>query len=215
MTKAVTVSKRDFVITYQEVRDRIAKELTIQHAWQKNGLFPLKPEIVLDKIKKREAGKDKEKAQLITLPEVFYVLSTGAKVSAQVQTPSSIIEVNQIIDRIKLGTHTELELKKLSNATHQAFARNTTLEITNKALLEKDNEMKKQVQHSKKQLGKGQIMGQEVLEERKVVAQLKKDKKDYWDTWTDVVYLLKDAEQEAIQRNVAIVLRLQQEEKEQ
>ena len=50
-----------------------------------------------------------------------------------------------------------------------------------------------------KHLGKGQIMGQDVLDERKTVAQLKKNEKQYWDFWNDMVYLFKDATQEATQ----------------
>lgn len=102
-------------------------------------------------------------------------------VSAPIQTPGNIVEVNKIIDKIKLGTHTELEFKKLSSATSWAFARNTTLEITNEALLEKNDEMKKRGNYSRKQLGKGQIMGQEVLDKRRTTAQLKKNEKEHWD----------------------------------
>ena len=110
----------------------------------------------------------------------------------------------------------------LSNATRRAFARNDTLEITNEALLEKDNEMKMRVQHSKKQLGKGQIMGQDVLEERKVDAQFNNEEKDHWDIWKYVVYLFKDAVREATRKKVAMTLderiaiaQLRPQEKEQ
>lgn len=53
LTKVVAVNKYDFVTIYQEVRDQIAKESTIQHAWQKNSFFSLCPKIVLNKIKKK------------------------------------------------------------------------------------------------------------------------------------------------------------------
>ena len=43
----------------------------------------------------------------------------------------------------------------------------------------KDEEMKKQSNNSREQLGKGQIIGQDVLDERKTVAQLKKNEKEY------------------------------------
>ena len=85
-----------------------------------------------------------------------------------------------------------MELQKLSKAASNAFAKNTTLEITNEALLEKDGEMKKRAQRSNKQLGKGQIMGQEVLEERRANAQFSKDEKEYWDIWKDVGKLFKE-----------------------
>ena len=38
--------------------------------------------------------------------------------------------VNKIFDKVKLKNHPKLELKKLSEATRRAFAKNTTLEIT-------------------------------------------------------------------------------------
>ncbi|MCJ1266772.1 hypothetical protein MMC22_006657, partial [Lobaria immixta] len=53
--------------------------------------------------------------------------------------------------------------------------------------------MKKQTQQSNKQLGKGQIIGQEVLEEQKANAQFKKDEKEYWDIWKDVGGLFKES----------------------
>ena len=71
--------------------------------------------------------------------------------------------------------------------------KNTTLEITNKALLEKDGEMKKRVQQSNKQLGKEQIMEQEVLEKQRANAQFKKDEKEYWNIWKDVGGFFKES----------------------
>lgn len=73
----------------------------------------------------------------------------------------------------------DLELEKLSHAASQVFAQNTTLGIINEALLEKDVEMKKRAQHSRKQLGKGLIMGQEILDEQKSFAQLRKNEIEY------------------------------------
>lgn len=135
-------------------------------------------------------------------------MSKRASVSAPVQTPGNILEVNRIIDKIKLGQHTELELTKFSNPTSKTFAKYTTLAITNKALLEKD-EMKKQKNYSKKQLGKGQIMGQKVLDERKTITQLKKSEKEYWDVWKNVISFFKEATQEAEReaacRQIAII----------
>ena len=34
------MSKTNFIIIYEEVRDQIAKKSTIQHAWQKVVFFP-------------------------------------------------------------------------------------------------------------------------------------------------------------------------------
>ncbi|MCJ1427658.1 hypothetical protein MMC29_005562 [Sticta canariensis] len=135
----------------------------------------------------------KEIQPSFTPPEVFYVSSNGAIVSVPVQTPANISEVNGILEKIKLGNHTELELQELSKATSNAFAKNTTLEITNEALLEKDGEMKKRAQQSNKQLGKEQIMGQKVLEEQRANALFKKKEKEYWDIWKDVGGLFKES----------------------
>ena len=151
-------------------------------------------EVVPDKIKKKEAKKTAKKTPpLLTPLEIFYVSSNRAIVSAPVQTPANISDINNILEKIKLGNHIKLELQKLSKAISNAFAKNTTLEITNKALLEKDEEMKKQAQWSNKQLGKEQIMGQEVLEEWRANAQFKKDEKKYWDIWKDVGGLFKES----------------------
>ena len=179
LTKAVAVSKRDFITRYQKIRDQVAKESTIRHVWEKTRLFPLNPGLILDKIRKKDIRKTREKAQPVTPPGVFYVSATGATVSASFQTLGDIIGVNGIIKRIKLGIYLDLELEKLSHAASQVFAQNTTLGITNEALLEKDVEMKKQAQHSRKQLGKGLIMGQEVLDEQKSFAQLRKNETEY------------------------------------
>ena len=194
LTKIASVKKSNFIIIYQKVKNQIAKNSTIWHAWQKSSLFPMDPEVVLDKIKKKEAKKAaKEISPLVTPPEVFYVSSNGAIVSAPVQTPANISDVNDILEKIKLGNHTKLELQKLSKDTSNAFAKNTTLEITSKALLEKDEEMKKQVQQSNKLLGKGLIMEQKILEEQKANAQFKKDEKEYWDIWKNVRGLFKES----------------------
>ena len=147
MTKIASVKKNDFIIIYQEVRNQIAKDSTIQHAWQKSGLFLIDPKVVLDKIKKKEAKKTAKEILLLLTPlEVFYILSNGAIISAPVQTLANISDINNILEKIKLGNHIELKLQKLSKATSNVFAKNTTLEITNKVLLEKDEEMKKWAQ---------------------------------------------------------------------
>ena len=61
LTKKASVKKSDFIIIYQEVRNQIAKNSTIQHAWQKNSIFSMDPEVTLDKIKKKEAKKAAKK----------------------------------------------------------------------------------------------------------------------------------------------------------
>lgn len=179
LTKAVAVSKQDFITFYQEVWDQVAKESTIWHAWEKTGLFPLNAELILDKIRKKNIKKTKEKVWPVTPPRVFYVSAIGAIVSALFQTPGDIIRVNSIIKRTKLGIYLDLELEKLSHVASQVFAQNTTLEITNEALLEKDEKMKKQAQHSRKQLGKRLIMGQKALDERKSIANFRKNETEY------------------------------------
>ena len=152
------------------------------------------PEVVLDKIKKKKAKKAAKKIlPLLTPSEVFYVSSNGAILSASVQNPTNIFNVNNILEKIKLENHTKLELQKLSKATSNTFAKNTTLEIINKALLEKDGEMKKRAQQSNKQLGKRQIMKQEILKKQRANAQFKKDEKEYWDIWKDVEGLFKES----------------------
>ena len=150
LIKAVAVGKRDFITLYQEVRGQITKESTIRHAWEKTGLFSFNPELILDKIRKKDMRKTREKIRPVTPPGVFHVSATGATVSALFQTPGDIIGVNSIIERIKLGIHSDLKLDKLSHAASQVFAQNTTLGITNEALLEKDEEIKKRAQHSRK-----------------------------------------------------------------
>ena len=116
---------------------------------------------------------------MFTPLEVFYVSFNKTIVSAPVQTPANISDVNDIFEKIKLGNHTELKLQKLFKATSNVLAKNTTLKITNKAFLEKDKEMKKQAQQFNKQLEKRQIIEQEVLEEQQANAQFKKDEKKY------------------------------------
>lgn len=189
------MSKTDFIIIYQEVRDQIAKKSTIQHAWQKSGLFPLRLEFILDKIAKKEQDKTKLKVQPLTLPRVFHVSAKEFTVLAPLQTPANITDIDKILEKVKLGVYTELDLEKLSKETSLAFAKNTTLQITNETLLEKDDEMKKQAQCSKKQLGKGQIMGQKVLEQQRVMVQSKQDKKAFWDIWKATMSLFKESKQ--------------------
>lgn len=47
------------------------------------------------------------------------------------------MDIDRILEKVKLGVHTELNLEKFSKKTSLAFAKNTILQITNKALLEK------------------------------------------------------------------------------
>ena len=54
---SVKYSKNNFLDAYSEVSLQTAKKHTIQHAWEKAGLWPFKPLLVLEKIEKLEAPK--------------------------------------------------------------------------------------------------------------------------------------------------------------
>ena len=50
-------SRRDFLDTYNEISLRTKKKHTIKHAWEKAGLWPFKPHIVLNKMQRMEAPR--------------------------------------------------------------------------------------------------------------------------------------------------------------
>ena len=108
LTKVAFVSKTNFIIIYQEVRDQIAKKSTIQHAWQKNDPFPLWLELILDKIAKKEWNKTKPKVQPLIWPRVFHVSVKIYTVLAPLQTSANIMDINRILKKVKLEVYTEL-----------------------------------------------------------------------------------------------------------
>jgi len=151
-----------------------------------NGLFPISRELILSKLKKPELP---EKVRPYTPPEVIFISSDGARISAPIRTLGNPSETNAIIAKVQRGEHSELDLIKLLKSAQLAFANIEVLKITNDTLIEMDKDKKKRTQRLTKQLDKGRIMGVEVLEKRQAAVQSKRVAKEekqqeklFWDT---------------------------------
>ena len=175
MWKSENVDKPEFIKLYQEARDIVAKPSTITGAWMKSGLFPLNPDLKLDKIRKKSA-EDLEKTQIqrpLTPPEVLLRSSSGVEVVAPIQTPATQMQFNSILEKIQDNHQTEHYIKKLGKAIDNLLSEKNALQITSDTLIQSQENANQRSQRSKKQLGKGQVMGREVLEETRLAAEAK------------------------------------------
>jgi hypothetical protein len=187
MRKNVAVTKADFVEIYQAARQQIAKESTICHAWEKSGLFPADRNRILWKLNKphemENSGQTSCKAsnkvqRPFTPPDVFAITSEGARISVrQTKTPQCKKDAIAIVHRIINNQHTLGDAIKLGKCLEITYAKVDILQITNKGLVEIENDKIKTGKRSTKQLGKGRIMGTEVLQERDRTAQAKEEAK--------------------------------------
>jgi hypothetical protein len=160
------VDKVDFLEILQEARAKAFTEPIIQSAWQKVGLSPLNPAIILDTFQPRPITP-------IQKPTLTYTSSSGSTLQVGL-TPRNAKDVETLVSRVlegeNLGPVIAFEIKKLQKFAMEMMANSTIQNSTNKELLgqlKKEDDKKKRVAAGDETLaGYGRYMGAEVLQTR-------------------------------------------------
>ena len=156
------MDKTDFLVLIQMARKNAATSHNIEHSWQKSGLFPIKPEVVLNKLRLPALRLDES----TILPGVTVTASNGDLISVPF-TPSNIKQVNDLVYEIKKGNKDPILLEKLGKACNSAITNTLLLRSTNNDLMQAIKRKKDKGKRGKAHYGEGKVMNLEVIQQRK------------------------------------------------
>lgn len=142
-------------------RKNAATHTNIMHAWQKSGLFPIQPQLILDKL-----GLKAPETRPTTPPTMTVTASNGDSISMPFTTPANVKEVNQLVQQIKAGNHDPALPEKLGKACSSALANNTMLRITSNDLISVDQRKQNKAARGQGHWSDARIMNLEVVKER-------------------------------------------------
>lgn len=142
LAKSYIMDKVDYIRLIQMARKNAATHTSITHAWQKSGLFPIQPQIVLDKWGLKAPEKRPVTPPATTPLAMTVTASNGDSISMPFTTPANVKEVNQLVQQIVAGNHDPVLPEKLGKACSSALANNTMLRITNIDLISADQRKK-------------------------------------------------------------------------
>ena len=134
---ANTIGKQHFTLLYSKARETAFTQRNIRASWSKAGLFPFKPERVLD-------GMQPPNVELSSTHEM--IVDNVPQISAQdLRTPTTIVSFNDVRRRLEstLDMNDDQSrrcLEKIANAAEKVFADRALLFDENKLLFEQNNE---------------------------------------------------------------------------
>ena len=156
------VDKADFLRLFQEARHEAMTSANIKSAWRKAGLYPYKPQMVLQKISSPDERP-------VTPPEVTITNSQGASIHIAF-TPQDAKQVDKLFEQVKasyeLSVSTLEAITKISKVAKISMASYHVSQYTNKGLAQAaQNE---EARRSRKQgdSHKGRVLNQGVIDKR-------------------------------------------------
>ena len=158
------MDKTEFLILIQMARKNAATQHNITSAWEKSGLFPTNPQIILDKLGLLAPGPHKSPS--IAPPGTIITASNGDSIAVPF-TPANAKQVDQLIQQIKEGNCDPMIAQKLAKACSSAFANALVLKSINNDLRLADQRKKNKSKRRKGHWGQGQIMNLETVQQRK------------------------------------------------
>ena len=152
------IDKVDFLEVWHIVRDKAMTKEVIQSAWQKSGLLPYDPNVVLSQIPPKDSSRPSTAAGA-PLPE------------NQFQTPATTREVEEILKKVGNDEMDEvttlLAIQKLGKAASKAIAATTTMNAVNESFAKASKKQSRRKQDREAgDYGKARVMGQKEIEER-------------------------------------------------
>ena len=156
------MDKTAFLELIQLARKNAATENNIKHAWQKSGLFPIQPKVVLDRL-----GLKEPESELITPSSITITASNADSVWIPF-TPTTTKQVDQLVGQIKAGNHDPALPEKLAKACNSALASSILLKNTNNDLIKAQQRTKNKAKRTKGHWTEARVLNQDVIEERNV-----------------------------------------------
>ena len=156
------MDKNHFLQIIQMARKNAENIHNITSAWERSGLFPGNPQLIIQKL-----GLEKLKTRPITPPDITLRGSDGKSISLSLRTSVNIKDVDQILEKIKKDENDDdfTLIDKLGKACSSAIANLLLAQETNNDLIKIDKRKKDKVSHSIAHLNQGQIMNLEVVQQ--------------------------------------------------
>ncbi len=117
--------KPEFLAAFQSFRNQTFKPTTIRHAFKSTGLVPFNPDVVLDKIREKQAQIAQTAVQTPSPPPLPLHQRT-------LQGPASIVKYGQKLQRAyaKLKPGEKIDSEQIQRFIHGSIASAHTLELT-------------------------------------------------------------------------------------
>lgn len=119
----VNVGKQDFLRLFEPAREEAMTASTVQRGWEKSGLQPYNPNLILDTFKRP---------------------TTPPESCTNPTEPTTIGRINQIATNIMNGVHTSEEIEELRDCALSAVTRRDISEKQNSDILEKQRNRRRQ-----------------------------------------------------------------------
>lgn len=164
-----SIDKVDFLEQYQKARTSAFTFSNIQKAWEKAGLLPYNPGLILDHFSVPLAPpKSQAEHYSVTIPSATPAKGTlnysgpnGS--SSRLLTPKTTLQVQQILKRVHEGDDLEEIAKKCGKAASLALAEVTIQERTNADLMALQQRKENKANRPKGNYGNAKILDQNEL----------------------------------------------------
>ena len=137
------VDKIDFIEQYLLARDTTFTTRIIKSAWQKTGLLPFEPDVVLRQLFPTNEDNGKQVSEHSPCPATPKGIASGFQFAEVTQTPANVVQVQEILRNIRAGVDLNPAIQKIGNACINAMASLTIEQITNQDLLELNKDHKR------------------------------------------------------------------------
>ena len=166
-----SVDKVNFLEQYQKARVSAFTILNIRKAWEKTGLVPYNPALILDQFPTSSApSKSQAEHYSVTIrpstPNATLNYSGPDRSGKTLITPKTTLQVHSILKKAKEGEDVEVILEKVGKAANLAIAEATIQERTNADLLDLHHHKEKKKDRTKGHYGNAKILNSKLIRQR-------------------------------------------------
>jgi hypothetical protein len=150
-----SIDKVDFLEIYQEARDKAISVGNVLSAWEKTGLSPLNPDIVLHQFRPPSCSNE------ALLTSSSRPITPGDTGPIDVDTPINITDVQGFLRQVQLCTLTarsKEKVEKIGKACMVSMANSITLKATNIDLIEASKAKEKRKNRDRGNDGKARVL---------------------------------------------------------
>ena len=184
------VDKVDFLEQYQKARTSAFTIHNITSAWEKTGLVPYKPHLIIDCFPSLKAPLPEAQNEYYSITIRPSTPSEGTLTysgpngsSSRLLTPATTLQVHQMMKKAHEEGDAQEILKKVGKAASLAMAEATIQKYTNADLLDLNRRKERKAQRPKGYYTNARVLNQEILNKRKVTNDKQQASKAWKKEW--------------------------------
>ena len=160
------VDKVDFIEQYLLARETTFTTEIIKSAWQKTGLFPFNPDVVLRQLFPVDDNNGEQVNEHSPRPTTPKGIPPSFQFSEVTRTPANALQVQEILRNIQAGVDLSSVVQKVGIACIHAMTSLTIEQITNQELLELNKRKDDKKKRAKGNYGgEARVMNQEMIDD--------------------------------------------------